>query len=60
VSFNEKLSAVEVYDLSGKLVKSVNGNATEMNVSVENLEAGVYTVVVRSAKGDFSKKLIIE
>jgi hypothetical protein len=54
------LNAVEVYDLSGKLVKSVNGNATEMNVSVESLEAGVYTVVVRSAKGDFSKKLIIE
>jgi hypothetical protein len=60
VSFNENLSAVEVYDLSGKLVKSVNGNATEMNVSVESLEAGIYTVVVRSAKGDFSKKLIIE
>jgi hypothetical protein len=60
VSFNENLNAVEVYDLSGKLVKSVNGNATEMNVSVESLEAGVYTVVVRSAKGDFSKKLIIE
>ncbi len=60
VSFNDKLNAVEVYDLTGKLVKSVNGNATEMNVSVENLEAGVYTVVVRSAKGDFSRKLIIE
>ena len=60
VSFNENLNAVEVYDLTGKLVKSVNGNATEMNVSVENLEAGVYTVVVRSAKGDFSRKLIIE
>ncbi len=60
VSFNDKLNAVEVYDLTGKLVKSVNSNATEMNVSVENLEAGVYTVVVRSAKGDFSRKLIIE
>jgi hypothetical protein len=54
------LNAVEVYDLTGKLVKSVNGNATEMNVSVENLEAGVYTVVFRSAKGDFSRKLIVE
>ena len=60
VSFNDKMNAVEVYDLSGKLVKSVNGNTTEMNVSVESLEAGVYTVLVRSAKGDFSKKLIIE
>jgi hypothetical protein len=60
VSFIDNLNAVEVYDLSGKLVKSVNGNTTEMNVSVESLEAGVYTVVVRTAKGDFSKKLIIE
>ncbi len=53
------VSSVEIFDLTGRLVKSYKGNFTGVSsYDVSDVSAGVYTVVARSEEGLFSKKLI--
>jgi hypothetical protein len=54
------MKKIEIIDAQGKNVKTVNCNATEMNVSLDGLNAGFYTVTIGSDKGTITRKLIIE
>ena len=56
----ENMKKIDIIDAQGKNVKTVNCNATEMNVSLDGLNAGFYTVAIGSDKGTITRKLIIE
>lgn len=56
----ENMKKIEIIDAQGKNVKTINCNATEMNVSLDGLNAGFYTVTIGSDKGTITRKLIIE
>ncbi len=54
-----EVSSVEIFDPSGRLVKSFNGNFNKRSsYDISDIKAGIYTVVARSEQGIFSKKLI--
>jgi hypothetical protein len=56
----ENMKKIEIIDAQGKSVKTVNCNTTEMNISLDGLNAGFYTVAIGSDKGTITRKLIIE
>jgi hypothetical protein len=56
----ENMKKIEIIDAQGKSVKTINCNATEMNISLDGLNAGFYTVAIGSDKGTSTRKLIIE
>jgi len=49
-------TAVEIYDLTGKLVKQTSLRGTKQSIQVEDLEQGIYLVKV----GEYTQKLIVE
>lgn len=49
--------SVKIYDISGKVVKSISGSA-DNKFDVSNLEKGIYTVSIESKSGTVSKKII--
>lgn len=51
-----KIAAVEVYDASGKLMKSIKSNGNKETVS--NLSRGVYILKITTATETVSKKII--
>ena len=53
-----QLSDVRVYDLSGKLVKSLTASGSKINVS--NMSVGLYTVVVNVSGLQQSIKVVVE
>jgi hypothetical protein len=60
-SFNivsaEKITEIELVDLSGKSVRKVTGTT---NVNVADLVQGMYTVIVRSENGTSTSRVIVE
>jgi hypothetical protein len=60
-SFNivsaEKITEIELVDLSGKSVRKVTGST---NVNVADLVQGMYTVIVRSENGTSTSRVIVE
>jgi len=54
-----KITAVEVYDVSGKLVKQFDGESLSKNTfDVSKLKTGNYVVKIKTANDSFSKNLI--
>ena len=53
----EGLNKVVVYDVTGRIMKSV---ANESTIDISNLEAGVYFFSVETANGSAMKKLVKE
>lgn len=55
-------SAIEVFDLSGKLLMTKDLDPTQENtVSTENLSSGIYVITVKASNGNnYSSKLIVE
>ena len=55
----KKITAVELYDNSGKLVKQFDADSLSKNsFDVSRLKTGNYVVKIKSANDSFSKKLI--
>ncbi|WCM41585.1 T9SS type A sorting domain-containing protein [Flavobacterium sp. CBA20B-1] len=52
------LQAVQILDSSGKLVRSVNENFDQINVS--NLNKGLYLFVIQTDKGNKTEKIIVQ
>lgn len=48
IKYNEEITAVSVYDLSGRLVKQVTPNQTEVEVDMSELATAMYIVKVNS------------
>ncbi len=61
-SFAEKLTGeIKLLDVQGKNILSEKINATkEFNISTSDLKTGIYFVCVKSNKGEFYRKIIIE
>ncbi len=57
----ENKAVVNIYDLSGKLVKTIDGVDSEsFELNVDGLSKGMYVITVHSALKSFSGKLIKE
>lgn len=56
IQSNEAIQSVDIYDLSGHLMISTNGNT----IPVSNLKKGIYTIKVVSDTFTETKKIIIE
>lgn len=59
-SKEELLQSVHIVDLSGRLLKTVsNGpNETQMNIPVDDLNAGIYLVNIRTINGLYTEKMM--
>ena len=59
---NESLQSMEIFDVMGKTVKTLNFNNDMFyaNVNVESLNAGIYIVVAKTDLGVGTQKLIIK
>lgn len=55
-----EIQAVEVYDINGKVVKKINNNATQANISLGDLSSGVYLLKIQTAQGSTTQKIIKE
>ncbi len=60
VSSSAIISVINVYDLSGKLIKTIHCNANSSEVSISELNAGIYNVLVETNQGIVTNKLIVE
>jgi Secretion system C-terminal sorting domain/Calx-beta domain len=57
---NNNIVEVQVINNLGQLVKSVLVNSTESKINIEELNAGIYTVVVIAEEGKSMKKLMVK
>lgn len=57
-SKSEKMQSIEIYDLLGKKVKSLEPNSTSVNIDASNLTPGVYTMNIASDLGVTRKKIV--
>ncbi|WP_313268549.1 T9SS type A sorting domain-containing protein [Epilithonimonas vandammei] len=56
---NDRINGLDLYDASGKLVRSVAGNnAVELRVSNVGLLKGLYVIKIKTGKGTVTKKLL--
>ena len=56
IKSEQKISRIEVYDISGKLLKSVDGK--DKNVSVSSLNKGMYLIKLYTENGVVNSKFI--
>lgn len=60
-SVNASINAVEMFDLNGRMVKSVKvDNLSNINVNIADLASGVYLMKITSETGITTKKIIKE
>ena len=57
---NYQLSNISVYNTAGEKVKSVNSTASQLNLSVSELKAGVYLVVMTGVNGNQTVKHMVK
>ncbi|WP_291134822.1 T9SS type A sorting domain-containing protein [Flavobacterium sp. UBA7663] len=58
IRYNEEITAINVYDLSGRLVKQVTPNQTEVEVNMSELAAAMYIVKVNAGGNQTEIKVI--
>ncbi len=51
---------VNIYSVSGQLVKTINNNNSSIKVDVKSLNSGIYFVEIESCKASFTGKMIIK
>lgn len=55
---NQKMEAIEIFDLQGKKVKTLTPNNTSVNIDASDLSAGIYLMNITTNSGTTTKKLI--
>lgn len=60
LKFIENNNSVNIYDMSGKLIYSNSFDVQETSISMENINPGIYTLIITNSKGTFSQKIIKE
>lgn len=58
IKSSKKLGKIDIFDASGKLIKSINVNHTEGKVDVSNFSNGVYIIKIENSGDIKSKKFI--
>jgi len=56
VSLDQKITGIDIYDLTGKLVKQTTDSKSKVNIS--DLENGLYIVKVMTSTNSYSKKIM--
>jgi len=54
-SENEKISEIEIYDVSGKLIFKKSNTSS---INLEALQNGIYTFLIKTEKGNYHKRVI--
>lgn len=57
-TLNAIVNTVEIADLNGRVVRTQNVNATEAEISINDLSAGVYMLKVTTDQGTATKKIV--
>lgn len=59
---NIKLDTVSIYDISGRLIQTVdlNGMTSEFSIDISNLSSATYMIVVAGEQGEVSKLMLKE
>lgn len=60
ISADSKINKVELFDLSGKNVRMQPANSNVVYLNVQDLNKGVYTMVVYSNNGKTTNRVIVE
>lgn len=55
---NTTVSAIEILDLNGRIVKSQSNQINENQISISELSAGVYMLKLSTSQGVISKKIV--
>lgn len=55
---NATVSSIQMFDLNGRVVKSLKVNATEGQVSIDDLATGVYMMKISTDAGSVTKKIV--
>ena len=58
INFEEKISQVEIFSVSGQLIKSIQNNIKQINVS--DLKKGVYLLKIKSGETEETFKIVKE
>lgn len=56
IAIGEPILAIQLYDLSGRLVKNIQANSSNM-FSIESLPMGIYVLEVLTASGNYRQKV---
>lgn len=59
IGFGTK-NIITIVDLSGKVIETIESNKAHTNLSLNNLQTGIYFVNISNENGSITKKLIIE
>ena len=57
-TLNVVFKSVQLTDINGRVVKSELVNASNAQISIEDLSAGVYLMTINTNQGNISKKII--
>ena len=57
-AYNEEITAINVYDLGGRVVKQITPNQTEVEVNMSELAAAMYIVKVNAGGNQTEIKVI--
>ncbi len=60
INANTALQKVEVYSITGQMVKSFSPSNQNFSFSVEDLTNGIYTVVIYTGSEKFERKIVVE
>jgi len=58
ISKIQQITTVEIIDLSGRIIKTVEVNGNNMLIEVESMKSGVFILKVNNEIGSVSKKFI--
>ena len=59
VKYNEIIKKIEIYNLIGQKIETIEKCETEINVDVSNYNNGLYILKIKTLKGEISKKVNI-
>jgi len=51
---------IEIFDISGKLIKEITFSSSEPKISLKGIKSGVYLLKIKAENKEFTKKLIIK
>lgn len=57
---NEQLSTIEIYSITGKLVKTIEANSNTIKIDVATLPKGVYIINIATNKAEYRTKVTVE
>lgn len=57
---NNKTSVISIIDITGKTIKEISTQQAITTISRDNMDAGVYFILVRTEKGTLTNKLILK